>query len=95
MSDAWNHQVRFFDDAGRERWSLGGPGRSPGQMIYPTGVCVERSRNVFVVDSGNHRVQKFDAHGRVLAVAGSAGTADGQFGRSSPDLTRPYTVHRS
>ena len=49
-------------------------------MIYPTGVAVHRpSGDVYVVDSGNHRLQRFGARGAPLGAVGSAGTSAGQF----------------
>ena len=35
--------------------------------------------NVYVVDTGNHRVQKFDASGNFVSTWGSSGGGNGQF----------------
>jgi len=40
---------------------------------------VDSSGNVYVADTGNHRIQKFNASGEFLAKWGSEGTGDGQF----------------
>lgn len=50
-----------------------------GQFDGPTDVAVDAAGNVYVVDSGNHRVQKFDSTGKFLAKWGTRGSAPGQF----------------
>ena len=57
--------------------TLGGPGN--GQFYTPYAVTVDGSGNVFVADSGNHRVQKFDNGGNFLMTWGSEGSGPGQF----------------
>ncbi len=50
-----------------------------GQFDGPTDVVVDPTGNVYVVDSGNHRIQKFDANGKFLAKWGTRGSGPGQF----------------
>ena len=50
-----------------------------GSYVY--GVATDAGGNVYVVDRGNRRVQKFDAGGAFLTAWGSEGTGDGQFVR--------------
>jgi tripartite motif-containing protein 71 len=40
---------------------------------------VDASGNVFVVDEGNNRIQKFDANGSFITKWGTLGSGDGQF----------------
>ena len=46
------------------------------------GIAVDLQGNVFVVDNGNFRIQKFDLDGNFLTAWGSEGTDDGQFVRA-------------
>src|SRR5262249_34979026 len=55
----------------------GSPGSGAGQFQTPVGVAVDQASGaVYVADSGNARVQKFDAHGNFIAAWGW-GVADG------------------
>jgi uncharacterized protein (TIGR03663 family) len=57
----------------------GSQGKGNGQFQDPRGIAVDAEGNVYVVDSGNHRIQKFDSNGKFLAQWGSQGTGPGQF----------------
>jgi uncharacterized protein (TIGR03663 family) len=61
------------------RFTLGERGSSPGRFIKPAGLAVDGDGNLYVADSGNHRVQKFDAEGKFIAEVGSSGKGEGQF----------------
>jgi len=38
---------------------MGSYGIDDGQFLYPYGVAVDSSGNVYVADTNNHRIQKF------------------------------------
>ena len=63
-------------------YKFGSFGDGPKQFNQPFGVAVDPSGNVFVTDSGNHRIQKFTSFGGFLASWGEFGPGLGQF--SSP-----------
>ena len=65
------------------RYIIGRLGAQPGEMDLPLGLALDVGGNVYVVDSGNSRIQKFDPRGRPLGAVGTAGTALGQFNQPS------------
>ena len=49
-------------------------------LITLGNVAVDKdAKFVYVVDSNNHRIQKFDSNGNFIKSWGSMGTGDGQF----------------
>lgn len=54
-------------------------GNRPGQLARPRGIAVDASGNIFVADTNNARVQKFDPSGKYLSSFGERGNAAGQF----------------
>ena len=54
-------------------------GTDDGQFKFPTGIAVDSSGNVYVVDTNNNRIQKFTSTGTFITKWGSFGTGDGQF----------------
>jgi serine/threonine-protein kinase len=63
--------------------TLGSRGTATGQFIFPTDIAVASDGSVYVSDSGNHRIQKFDSEGIFINSWGTRGSDDGQF--ISPD----------
>jgi tripartite motif-containing protein 71 len=57
-------------------WETNG---SPNAFRLPTELAVDTQGNIYVIDGGNHRVQKFDKDGNFLLTWGSPGAGDGQF----------------
>jgi len=65
------------------RYIIGRLGSQRGEMDTPLGVALDPEGNLYVADSGNSRIQKFDPRGRPLAAVGTAGAAPGQFNQPS------------
>jgi DNA-binding beta-propeller fold protein YncE len=59
--------------------TVGASGSGNGQFFYPYDVAVDGSGNLYVADTNNHRIQKFDSNGNFLLKWGTQGTGDGQF----------------
>ena len=55
----------------------GTEGTSNGQFIFPNDVAVDTAGNVYVADTNNDRIQKFDSSGSYLGQWGSFGSGDG------------------
>ncbi len=51
-----------------------------GQFREPWGVAVDQAGNIYVADTWNHRIQKFDPNGKFLKKWGYFVTTDGQLG---------------
>jgi tetratricopeptide (TPR) repeat protein/sugar lactone lactonase YvrE len=57
--DAASHLIWEMSPTGQSLRSYGGSGRSSGEFDEPYGFCTDEASNIFVVDTGNSRVQKF------------------------------------
>jgi len=53
----------------------------PYEFYWPGDVKVGRNGNIYVLDSGNHRIQVFDRNGRFLRSIGRFGQGPGEFNR--------------
>ncbi|MBF0241474.1 MAG: hypothetical protein HQK64_03240, partial [Desulfamplus sp.] len=86
--DAGNYRVQKFDTDGVYKAQWGSQGVDDGKFgqvnpfnpfgISKPGIAVSDGF-VYVVDTGNHRVQKFDTDGEYKAQWGSQGVDDGKF----------------
>jgi DNA-binding beta-propeller fold protein YncE len=56
------------------RLAFGKHGIGPGEFDKPVGVAVDAAHNIWVTDSGNGRVQKFDSEGKFLLAFGGRGS---------------------
>ena len=72
VADTGNSQIVKFDRAGNVSTTWGDKtpdGQSPpapGTLNEPWGIAVDAQGNLFVADTWNHRVQKFDPNGKLL-----------------------------
>ncbi len=58
---------------------FGGKGTEPGKLGASVNIAADSAGDVYVVDTGNNRVQKFAPNGEFLLQWGSKGTGPGQF----------------
>lgn len=76
------HRVRVFDArSGEHLFDIGQRGAGGGEFNLPRDLAVGREGQLYVVDSGNFRVQVFDANGRYLHAFGTVGRQPGNFAR--------------
>jgi hypothetical protein len=54
-----NHRIQKFSSEGDFISSFGSEGEGDGQFIEPEGVDVDSEGNIYVVDTGNSRIQVF------------------------------------
>jgi len=57
----------------------GGPGTQLGQLQFPRNLALGPDGSIYVADSGNHRIVKFDVNGQAVKSWGGMGTDPGQF----------------
>ncbi|HEX8681715.1 MAG TPA: hypothetical protein VF707_05330, partial [Ardenticatenaceae bacterium] len=98
VADTWNHRIQHLTAEGEvlHVWGTfaetGGVLGDGGTFWGPRDVAVDSEGNVYVTDTGNKRVQKFDAEGNFLDQFGGSGAEAGQFAEPvgvavSPDGT--------
>ena len=68
-----------FASSGTLLTQFGTGGTGIGQVYGPQSIALDGVGNIFVVDSGNWRVEKFDADGNYLSQFGTQGSGKGQF----------------
>lgn len=72
--------VKIFNLEGKKIGVIGGaPGGDFGQFSYPTMATVDDKGNVYISDTLNSRVQKFDAKGHFVTSFGQLGENWGEF----------------
>ena len=59
ISDAQQNQIQVYDPAGNLLGSWGAFGREPGNFIEPDALALDGLGNLYVLDFGNQRIQKF------------------------------------
>lgn len=87
VADRYNHRIVKFDSNGTvvATWvkSGGGAGTNDGEFYNPHGVAISPDGYIYVADTSNHRIQKFNSSGTFLGKwgrsGGGAGSGDGEF----------------
>ena len=82
VADSRNNRIQKFDSQGNLllTWgtfgSLDAASAGPGNFNEPWGVAVGPDGSVYVTDTWNHRVQKFDANGNFITMWGTFGQGE-------------------
>jgi DNA-binding beta-propeller fold protein YncE len=86
VADTWNHRIQKFNANFEFLKAWGGPfldvGKrepEPLELFGPRALALDAESNVWVTDTGNKRILKFDSDGNFLAQYGGAGSGPGQF----------------
>ncbi|MBI5847473.1 MAG: 6-bladed beta-propeller [Nitrospirae bacterium] len=80
--DSKKHYVNVYSlkDYAKLR-TIGARGEGPGEFNFPTNIALDAEGKLYVVDTGNFKVQVFNAEGKHLRTFGQLGDAPGTFGR--------------
>ena len=76
VSEFGAHRVSVLDSTGKVIRRFGSRGDRPEQMIYATGVAVDRDDNVYV--ASDHKLQKFSRDGHLIKTVGLYGNKEGE-----------------
>ncbi len=88
--DSQQHRIAVYDfDSGNLLRTIGTRGQQTGEFNIPLQASVASSGLLYVVDSGNFRVQAFDHNGEFKHSFGSLGRYPGQFARPKGIATDP------
>ncbi|HEU4322360.1 MAG TPA: clostripain-related cysteine peptidase [Roseiflexaceae bacterium] len=71
--------VQVFTSSGVRRAVWGGTGSGQGQLRGPRGIVLGSKGDLYVADTGNHRIQRWRLDGTWLESWGVRGAASGQF----------------
>ena len=75
VADWIKNCVHVFDNQDHFIRRFGSRGSKNGQFEYPCCVTFDDNNDLYVTDSHNHRVQKFDTHGNYLLQFGGKGVS--------------------
>jgi len=82
VTESLGHCVRRYD-VSSTAWNVAPteilPVIGAGILTLPQGIDVDADGNIYVVDTGNHRIVKFDASGAFVRAWGEAGRGSGEF----------------
>jgi sugar lactone lactonase YvrE len=77
--DGTRGRITVYNPDGSLVRTFGSAGSGDGQFRSPGAITLDPTGNAYVVDTGNHRVEKFAPDGTFITKWGSQGAADGQF----------------
>jgi uncharacterized protein (TIGR03663 family) len=84
VADTWNHRIQVFDAEGnfKTMWGLfgeSGEAAGPGTALYgPRDLAFDSKGFLYVSDTGNKRIVKYDPQGNMVAGIGGTGDGEGQ-----------------
>lgn len=74
--DHKSNRLFRLDEINQPQQNVGGSGNQPGKFNDPWGLAIDASGYIYVADTFNHRVQKFDPTGGTLFAWGQPGATD-------------------
>ena len=64
VTDVQENKVFVFSLDGKLLLKIGKPGKGQGEFVAPNAITADADGNIYVVDTGNQRVQVFDSKGK-------------------------------
>jgi sugar lactone lactonase YvrE len=101
IGDAGNYRVRRVDPngiittfagTGTQGFTGDGGPALQARLGYPTGLAVDASQNVYVVDHSNSRIRRIDTNGFIATIAGggTGGITDNGIAATNAALEAPF-----
>lgn len=84
VADTWNHRIQVFDAEGNFLWMWGAfgqvldPKTYPNLLYGPRDIAIDAAGYIYVADTGNKRIIKYDPFGQMVGAVGGEGIGDGQ-----------------
>jgi len=80
--DAKKHRISVYElTTYKPIKTIGHRGTGPGEFNFPTNIAVDEEGNLYVVDTGNFRVQILSPEGKHIRTIGKLGDVAGSFAR--------------
>ncbi|MFZ3102434.1 MAG: 6-bladed beta-propeller [Desulfitobacteriaceae bacterium] len=77
VTDIKKSKLLIFDLDGKIIKEIGEPGTKQGQFRAPNAVTVDKDENIYVVDTGNQRIQEFNKDGTFVRIINGSLDAKG------------------
>jgi tripartite motif-containing protein 71 len=74
-------------------FSFGSSGQLPGQFRSPSSIAVDSFGSLLIADTGNNRVQKFDASGHFLMEFGGLGAGGAELDRPTDAVENSLSIY--
>ena len=69
---------------------FGGKESNDGELSAPHSIDIDKEGKVYVTDTGNDRIQKYNLDGKFILQWGEEGSGDGQFDKLHDVYVDPY-----
>jgi DNA-binding beta-propeller fold protein YncE len=78
LTDIQTNKAYVFDLDGKLLLEVGKPGMGDGELNAPNGITADAEGNIYVVDTGNQRVQIFDNNGKFVKIINGSNNGKGE-----------------
>ncbi|HEU4735433.1 MAG TPA: 6-bladed beta-propeller, partial [Solirubrobacterales bacterium] len=81
LSEAEEEALEYVPPPPSYKSTFGALGSGDGQLKAPGDIAIAANGDLFVLDRGNNRIQRFNQEGKFVSKFGSEGSGNGQFKR--------------